>query len=197
VKPINEDVAEEAIKLLNNQALELDDKQVIITLDENTSRVVFSVRSKVKATAEPVEVGEVSTIVQPIRPQTATAIPPGEVVATLQEVVLQLPSGFNADDVTSRLVALSNVTEGSLALVSFSLDTEVYALTFELKHASPEKLQKSDVKTLLNLLSRLSSSAGKTVLLKLNLDRQLTEEKVKEVLGEYYRVFRSIDRVLP
>jgi hypothetical protein len=197
VKPINEDVAEEATKLLNNQALELDDKQVMITLDESTSRVVFSVRSKVKATAELVEVGEVSTIVQPIRPQTATAIPPGEVMATLQEVALQLPLGFNADDVTSRLVALSNVTEGSLVLVSFSLDTELYALTFELKHASPEKLQKSDVKTLLNLLSRLSSSAGKTVLLKLNLGRQLTEEKVKEVLGDYYRVFRSIDRFLP
>ena len=197
VKPVDEYVARRALELLNNQVLELEDKRVRITLDESTSRVVFSVEPKVKAAAELVEVGEISTIVQPVGPRAVPAGPPVEVVATLQEVALQLPSGFNADDVNSRLVALSNVAGGSLALVSFSLDTDVYALTFELKHANPEKLQKGDVKALLNLLSRLSGSAGKTVLLKLNLGRQLPEEKVKEVLGDYYRAFRSIDRFLP
>ena len=197
VKPVDEYVARRALELLNNQVLELEDKRVRITLDESTSRVVFSVEPKVKAAAELVEVGEISTIVQPVGPRAVPAGPPVEVVATLQEVALQLPSGFNADDVNSRLVALSNVAGGSLAIVSFSLDTDVYALTFELKHANPEKLQKGDVKALFNLLSRLSGSAGKTVLLKLNLGRQLPEEKVKEVLGDYYRAFRSIDRFLP
>jgi hypothetical protein len=197
VKPVDEYVAGRALELLNNQVLELEDKRVRITLDESTSMVVFSVEPKVKATAELVEIGEISATVQPTGPRAAPAGPPVGVVATLQEVALQLPSGFNADDVNRLLVALSNVAGGSLALVSFSLDTDVYALTFELKHANPEKLQKGDVKALFNLLSRLSGSAGKTVLLKLNLGRQLPEEKVKEVLGDYYRAFRSIDRFLP
>uniref|UniRef100_A0A7J3X5L7 Uncharacterized protein n=1 Tax=Thermofilum pendens TaxID=2269 RepID=A0A7J3X5L7_THEPE len=166
-----------------------------ITLDESARRVVFSVEPKVRV-AEYIRVEEFLPVAQPVAPRAQPEVPPIE-GAMVQEVVLQLPSNFNADDLSQRLVALSNIAGGSLALASFSLDTDTFTLKFELRQVDPKKLQGSEVKTVLNLMSRLSGAAGREVSLRVSLGGHLPEEEVKKVLGDYYRMVRGVDRFLP
>jgi len=192
VKPIDRDVAKEALRMLNGQRVDLEDKFVDITLDVSAAAVRFAVKPKVKEMiAEEVE----ETVgVQPARPAEALV---GPEVGGVEDIALTLPPNFNVEELNRQLVALLNELGGPLKLARFNLDAEDFSLAFELRDVNDSRLKGSETRAVLNLLSRLSASARKEVAVEMKLGKRVSRSKVKEILGEYLRVVRGIERFLP
>jgi len=195
VKPIDKDVAREALRLLNGQVIDAGDKLVEITLDVNTATVRFTIKPK-----EEEEIAEKA--IEKIEEAAGARIEKHEEGARppevgIEDVILRLPPNFNVDELSQQLIALSNMLGGPLKLARFSLDAEAFSLAFELRDASTDRLRGSEVRAVLNLMSRFSASARKDVVMELRLSRKVPESKVKEIFSNYFRVTRSIERFLP
>jgi hypothetical protein len=192
VKPIDRDVAREALRMLNGQRIDLEDKFVDITLDVSAAAVRFTVKPKVEEMV--VEQVEEAVGVQPVRPAEA---PPALEVAGVEDVALELPSNFNVEELSQRIVALLNELGGPLKLARFNLDAGAFSLAFELRDVDASRLRENETKAVLNLLSRLSASARKGVAVEMKLGKRVSGSKVKEIFGDYFRVVRGIERFLP
>ncbi len=204
IKPLSIDVAIEAVKNLNNQRIELEDKTIIMIVDESSKLIKFHVEVKKPVEETKVEViGEGTTTITITRlPGTSTtAIVPPAIEQTIQYISLELPSGFDVDDVHRRLVALMNMLKElqvEATFIELKLDTEKLSLGMTLKNPSIEILSDSSVRTMMNLLSRVSRKEGKNVSVNIRLSKAIAEDNVKKVFGEYLKAKRSsFDRFLP
>ncbi len=198
VKPLSIDIAREAVKNLNNQRIEFEDKTIIIAVDESSGLIKFNVEVK-----KPVEEGEETPPAEPIKSvgTSVTTIKPYVPEQVIQHISLELPSGFDVNDIRSRLTALINLLgklEAEITSMEFKLETPSISLNMMLKRPNIEALSDSSVKTVMNLLSRVSSKEGKTVSMDISLSKAIAEDNVKKVFGEYLKAKRSsFDRFLP
>ena len=194
VKPLSINVVRDAIKHLNNQMIELDDKDVVIVVNESSGIIEFHVKPKKVLKEAREEPSETVTV----------EIPPTESVKperTIQQALLELPSGFNVEDVRQKLTALINLLKelgAEITSLELKLDTETFSLQLALRKLMPEMLGDSNVKALMNLLSRLSKSENKSVSMDIHLSKPVAESNVKSLLGEYLKARRSsFDKYLP
>ena len=198
IKPLSIDVAREAIKNLNNQRIELEDKNVVIAVDEDAGFIEFRIEVK-----KPVE--EVKEI-QPTQPIGVTgtavaAIKPPVPEQVVQHVSLELPPGFDVSDIRSRLTALMNLLselEAEVTSIELRLEAADISLSMVLKKPNVETLADSNVRTVMNLLSRISKGENTSVSMDIHLSKPIAEDNVRKVLGEYLKPKRSsFDRFLP
>jgi len=203
VKPLSADVAREAIRYLDGQTIELDDKFVKIVVDEPSRLIRFEVRikeSKPEITMVGAEQAEVVPVTSEVvaRPTTAEVPKPERV---LQLIHLELPPKFNVDDIRSRLVALMKMMDELKAKVSsieLRLDTANISLNLTLKEPGKEVLEDPGVKAIMNIASRISDREGRTVYIDIRLSEPIAEDNVRKVFGEYFKTMRSsFDKFLP
>ncbi len=203
IKPLSIDIALEAVKNLNNQRIELEDKTISIIVDEGSGLIKFNVEVKKPVEETAIErggEGSIAVSAEAVGTTTVTVKPyiPEQVV---QHVPLELPSGFNVDDIGSRLTALMNLLDKlkvKISSIELKLETVSISLSMVLKKPSIETLSDSNVRTVMNLLSRISSREGKTVSMDIHLSEPIAEDNVKKVFGEYFKTKRSsFDKFLP
>jgi len=199
VKPLSVNVASDAVKYLNNQRIELDDKIIVIVVNEGSGTIEFRVEPKKVVE----EVKEKPSAVGPAVAETVSAGPikPPVPERTIQQASLELPPGFDVDDVRQRLTALINLLkelDAEVTALELRLDSESLSLHMMLKKLAPEVLGDSNVKAVMNLLSRLSKAENKAVSMGVHLSKPVAEDNVRGLLGEYLKVRRSsFDRYLP
>jgi len=197
VKPLSVSVARDTIKYLNNQRIELDDKDVVIVVNESSGVIEFHVEPK-KAIEEAKGVSTTIPVVDVIPVQPPKPIAPER---TIQYIPLELPAEFNVDEVYQRLVALGNLLEeldAEIKSLELKLDTESLSLHVVLKKSVLKTLTDPKVKAVINLLSRLSKSENKPVSMDIHLSKSVAESNVKSLLGEYLKARRSsFDKYLP
>ena len=200
VKPLSLNIAVEAMKYLDKQVLEYDDKTIEIRVDLIQRVISFIVTSK--KTEETLLKYPVTTIRQEIRPApkpvtvTRPRVPPTTKEVTVTSIHLELPTGFNVDDLQQMFTVLLEHIRAPVSEISFRLDTEKAILSYTLKDVSLDTIR--DSRIILNMLSRLSSKESKTVEVTLRLTEPIPEKMVKEVFGDYYSsIKRSFDRFLP
>ncbi len=191
IKPLSIDIALEAVKNLNNQRIELEDKTISIIVDEGSGFIKFNVEVKKPVEETAIEKGgEGSIAVKPYIPEQV-----------IQHVPLELPSGFNVDDIHSRLTALMSLLDKlkvEISSIELKLETVSISLSMVLKKPSIETLSDSNVRTVMNLLSRISGREGKTVSMDIHLSEPTAEDNVKKVFDEYFKTKRSsFDKFLP
>ncbi len=196
VKPLSLNVALEAVKYLDKQVLEYDDKSVEIRVDTDKRVINFVVTLK-KVEEKP-----------PQFPVTPSGPKPRPVVVTrprapsiakevsLTSVYLVLPVGFNVDDLQQMFTVFLEHVQASISELSFHLDLGKAMLNYTLREVSLDTIR--DSRIILNMLSRLSLKENRVVEVVLSLSEPVLEERVKEVFGEYYSgVKRSFDKFLP
>ena len=198
VKPLSIDVAHEAIKNLNNQRIELEDRTMVIAVDESAGFIRFNV--EVKKTVE--EIGETpATRHAEVAGIVAVAARPSIPEQIIQHVSLELPPNFDVGDIRSRLTALMNLlSELNAEIISLELrlETTSISLTMILKKPSIETLSDTNVRTVMNLLSRISGRESKGVSMDIRLSKPIAEDNVRKVFGEYLGTKRSsFDKFLP
>ena len=198
VKPLSVNIAREAVvKYLDNQRLELDDKDVVIVVNESSGTIEFRV--------EPRKVVEEVKEVFVTRPVTAETVPTRPITFipehTIQHVSLELPPGFNVDDISQGLTALINLLkelDAEITSLELKLDTESISLHMILKKSTLETLADSNVRIVMNLLSRMSKAENKVVSMDIDLSKPIAEDNVRKVLGEYLKTrHSSFDKFLP
>uniref|UniRef100_A0A7J3ZK20 DUF499 domain-containing protein n=1 Tax=Fervidicoccus fontis TaxID=683846 RepID=A0A7J3ZK20_9CREN len=204
VKPLSASIAREAVlKYLNKQRIELEDRDITIVVNEDSGAIEFHVTPKPPKAIEGVE-GEsttgstVSTVTEITDIGTITEVKPER---TIQRALLELPAGFDVSEISQRLVALINLLRELDAEISFlklGLDTESISLHMTLKGPIQELLADSNVRTAMNLLSRVSRAKGKAASMEIYLSKPVAEDNVSKVFGECLKARRSsIDRFLP
>lgn len=187
VKPLSLGVAEDAIRHLRGQSIELEDKIVKIDIDERERLIKFGVEVKRRVEEIP-------------QPPAREEVMPGREEAAKQEVerhgaaFLELTPGFDAEDVRMRLTSL--LQQYGASSIDLTLDVDEAAVSLTIRKPTVEVLER--YKVMLNLLSRLSKDKGRVVHLKAQLARPLTTEELAKVFGDYFRPRRSaFDRFLP
>lgn len=203
IKPLSVDVALEAVKNLNNQRIELEDKTISIVVDERSDLIKFNVEVKKPVEEAVIERGEeVSMTVSTEAVGTAiVAAKPSKPEQTIQYIPLELPSGFNVDDIRARLIALMNLLDElkiEISYIELKLETASVSLSMLLKKPGRETLSDSNIKTFMNFLNRISAKEGKAVSMDIRLSEPIAEDNVKKVFGEYFKTKRSsFDKFLP
>jgi len=198
VKPLSANVAHEAIvKYLDNQRLELADKDIVIVVNKSSRIIEFRVEPK-KVVKEVKEVFVTRPVpVEIVPPKPTTFIPE----YTIQHTSLELPSGFNVDDISQRLTALINMLKElgvEITSLKLKLDTESISLQMTLKKFTVETLAEPSVRAIMNLLSRMSKAENKAISMDIDLSKPVAEDSVRKVLGEYLKTRRSsFDKFLP
>jgi len=192
VKPLSVSIARDAIKHLNNQRIELDDKDIVIVVNEGSGTIEF--RVELKKVIEEVE--EEASAVKPTVVETVPAGPIKPFISerTIQQASLELPLGFDVDDIRQRLTALINLLkelDAEITALELKLDSESLSLHMMLKKLAPEVLGDSNVKAVMNFLSRLSKAESKAVSMNIHLSKPVAEDNVRGLLGEYLKVRRS------
>ena len=191
IKPLSLDVAEEALKHLRGQSIELEDKIVKIGIDESKRLIRFIVEIKRKpeeeakqlTTEEVIEVGREEVGIQPL-----------EEVERLEVASLELPPGFDVTDLCMRLTSL--LRQYDVSSVIFTLETDEASIQVTLRRPAIEVLNKYRVA--LNLISRFSKERGKTAHVEARLARPLAFEELRKIFGDYLKPRRStFDRFLP
>lgn len=205
VKPLSKLVAREAVKLLNKQIIEYDDKSVEIKVDEARGLILFNVIKKEEAAGEqfpppvisrPPLQAKPAISTQEGQPATTTTIKPVKEAKTAN-INLELPPGFNVDDLQQKLTVFLEHHHARIEEVTFKLITDKSSLTFSIREADIDSLRNRNSKIILNLLSRLSAGEAKAVTVSMKLGEPISEKIVKEVFEDYYAVRRSFDRFLP
>ena len=200
VKPLSINIAREAVvRYLNNQRLELDDKGIVIVVNERSGTIEFRVEPK-----KVVEEAEKAPVAG--RPAVVEALPAGPAKPfaperTVQYLLLELPPGFDVDDIGRRLTALVNLLkelDSEVASLKLELDSESISLSMTLKKSTPETLADPYVRATMNLLSRKSKAENKAVSMDVRLSKPVAEDNVRKVFGEYLKMRRSsFDKFLP
>jgi len=187
VKPLSLGVAEDAIRHLSGQSIELEDKIVKIDVDERDRLIKFGVEVRRRAEEIP-------------QPPAREEVMPGWEGTAKPEVemhgaaFLELAPGFDAQDVRMRLTSL--LQQYGASSIDLTLDVDEAAVSLTIRKPTVEVLER--YKVMINLLSRLSKDKGRVVLLKAQLARPLTTEELAKVFGDYFRPRRStFDRFLP
>ncbi len=202
VKPLSELVAREAIKLLNKQTIVYDDKTIEIKVDEARGLILFNVIKKEGITGEELSPSIISRppvqAKQAISPQKEQ--PAAATIKTMKEVMtlninLDLPPGFNIDDLQQKLTVLLEHHHAKIEEAKFELITDKSSLTYTIKKVDIDSLR--DSRIILNILSRLSARETKAVTVFMKLEEPISEQIVKDLFGDYYTVRRSFDRFLP
>ncbi len=202
IKPLSALVAREAIKLLNKQIIEYDDKFIEIKIDEDRGLILFNAVRKEKVLEEQLPSSVISrppvqakptVSTRESQPATTTVAPVKE--AKITDINLELPPGFNVDDLQQKLTVLLEHHHARIKEVIFRFDTSKSSLTYSIREADIDSLR--DSRIIFNILSRLSARETKAVTVSMELEEPLSEQVVKEVFENYYAVRRSFDRFLP
>jgi len=191
VKPLSLSIAREAVKHLNNQRIELDDKDIVAVVNEDSGIIEF--RVELKKVIEEVK-GPPTTKPTVVETVPVESIKPFIPEHTIQQASLELPPGFDVDDVRQRLTALINLLkelDAEVTSLELKLDTGSLSLYMTLKKLAPEVLGDPNVKVVMNLLSRLSKAENKVVSMGIHLSKPVAEDNVRGLLGEYLKVRRS------
>jgi hypothetical protein len=198
VKPLSLDVALEAVENLNNQRIEFDDKTVVMTVDESSGFIKFSI--EVKRLVEETEEAPATRPIETTSIAVAAARPPVP-EQTVQHVSLELPPGFDVGDISSRLITLMNLLselDAEITSLELRLEATGISLSVTLKRPNIETLSDTNVRTVMNLLSRISGRENKSLSMDMHLSKPIAEDNVRKVFGEYLGAKRSsFDRLLP
>ena len=192
VKPLSEDVAREAVRKLNGQRIELDNKVVEIRVNEKDNQIEFSVRElKREATSEagpalesPLPTPQAATV-----GRAAAGSSPIQLLSPESPVQLLLHENFNPDDIRKKMAELADY----LNSIKLEVETEAMSMRVELRSPIRNALNDPYVITLLNLLSR----TRRPVQLTMYLAKPVEESRVKEIFGEYFKRASSFDKLLP
>ncbi|RLF01937.1 MAG: hypothetical protein DRJ59_04920 [Thermoprotei archaeon] len=188
VKPLSLEVAEDALRYLRGQVIELEDRIVKIDVDTHSRVIKFIVEIKERPKEEiaptPSEILEESLGELETRPP----------VEALESVLLELPPGYDVTDVHMRLTSLLQQYE--VSLIDFSFEADDVSMRVTLRTPTLEAL--SRYRVILNLISRLSRDRGKAVSVEARLVKPVPLRELKEILGNYLKPGRStFDRFLP
>lgn len=221
VKPLSLSLCREAVNLLNGQIIEYADKIIEIRVDGNQGLVLFEIKEKCSENSiecrgadlykcingEWVKIEENSTQCresvpippEPVGPRVKPPLDRGE-AQTRQPLAestinLELPKGFNVEDIHQRIVAFMNEAGDKLKEISLILETDKTSLRFLIR--SPDMESINNMRTVLNIFSRLSERVSQNIALTIMLAEPIMEETVKKFFGPYYSVQRSWDRYLP
>lgn len=203
IKPLSIDIALEAVKHLNNQRIELEDKNIIITVDDSSGFIRFNVETKKPTKEAVIKEGRegMATASAEAMVMTTIGVRPYTAEQTVQHISLELPPGFNADDIYLRLTVLTNLLNElkvEISSIQLKLETSSISLNMTLKRPNKETLSDSIVRTFINFLNRISSRENMVVSMDINLSKPVAEDNVKQVFGEYLKIRRSsFDKFLP
>jgi len=202
VKPLSAIVAREAIKYLHKQTIELTDKTIEITVDEAKGLILFNIEHKeiheeeippMTITMPPVYAQKPSA---PSTRESAVEVKPKFIGETsITSINLELPPGFNVDDIQQKLTVFIEHHKAVLNELIFQLETTKTKLSFSVRDVDIDGFK--DWRAVLNLISKLSTKETSTVKVSITLGEPVEEQIVKDVFGDYYTVKRSFDRFLP
>jgi hypothetical protein len=113
----------------------------------------------------------------------------------LYNYAVELPIGFNAEELRSKLEILVNKVELSHLELEFS--ARDYSLILNVEKPAREVLNDRYVRTFINLISRKEEVEGLRILLKLKFSKGIQRHTLKEILGDYFEATRSsFDKIL-
>jgi len=143
IRPINRKVAYDAIKLLEGAAIDLEDKIIKISINDQQGLILFRIEAKRKEKEE--------VIVKPPSelPPPSIAV---EVKPTIREVPLAIPIDLNVQDLTSKISELVESYKGLIDNITIQIKEVKGArisATAILRDASPE--DKKSIGPLINL----------------------------------------------
>jgi len=184
VKPLSLNVAHEAVvKHLNNQRIELDGRDVVISVNEGSGTIELRVEPR-KAVEEAVHPPEpVTAETAPTETITVTATPE----LAVQHLSIELPPGFDVRDISQRLTTLINTLkdlEAEISSLELKLDTGRVSIQVKTEKLTPETLSDPDVKRALNFLGTMSGRS-KVVSMNISLSKPVAGDSVRRVFGEY------------
>ena len=203
IKPLSLSTAMEALKYLHKQNIEYDSFSVEIKVDLGQRKIKFETTRKEESAAVEQE-SPVTAARQKVKPiEIGTSIAPSakmEIVpslkrATVPSVNLELPPGFNVDDIQQKLTVFIEHHEMPVREITFRMETDEVALTYTIKRVDLNSIRNSRV--ILNLLTRLTERESKNVFMTITLEEPVNENLIKEVFEDYYTLRRSFDRFLP
>jgi len=188
IKPLSSRVVEEAIKRLNGRKVEVENKVVTFKVDEKAGRLSFEVEEVKPPVGKPPE-GPPEVVLP--KPEEGPSIR-----RTLSEVLIEIDQGFNYEEFGKRLDALYK-TYGTL-IGSIRLEVAGSLLRASIDFLGSNH-SPSTIVSASRFLRLISSSYKATPSLEIKFTSPLPEEKVQELLGEFFtkKVKRSWDRLLP
>jgi hypothetical protein len=142
------------------------------------------------------EVKEVEGVKPPVvGPEPTPSEGPIVVEDLVDSLAVELPAGFNAEELRSRLEKL--VDKVKLSRLELEFKTKGYTLVLNVEKPSKEVFNDRYVKTFINLVSRSEGLEDLRVLLKIELSKPEPRQTLKELLGGYLEATRSsFDRLI-
>jgi hypothetical protein len=121
--------------------------------------------------------------------------PEGPIEDLVDRLAVELPAGFNAEELRSRLEKL--VDKVKLSRLELEFKTKGYSLVLNVEKPSKDVFNDRHVKTFINLVSRSEGLEDLRVLLKIELSKPEPRQTLKELLGGYLEATRSsFDRLI-
>ena len=189
VKPLSSRVVIDALKKLDKEILEINGIKIKLKFVKE-KKLLEAVYEEVKET----EVGTKGIEVEDISKQVSQEVfvRPEDL---LYNYAVELPIGFNAEELRSKLETLVNKVELSHLELEFS--ARDYSLILNVEKPAREVLNDRYVRTFINLISRKEEVEGLRILLKLKFSKGIQRQALKEVLGDYFEATRSsFDKIL-
>jgi hypothetical protein len=189
VKPLSSRVVIEALKKLDGEVLEINGIKIKLKFIEEKKllEAVYEEVKKTKVETKGIEMEDVSKQVSQevfVRPEDL-----------LYDYAVELPIGFNAEELRSKLEILVNKVELSHLELEFS--ARDYSLILNVEKPAREVLNDRYVRTFINLISRKEEVEGLRILLKLKFSKGIQRHTLKEILGDYFEATRSsFDKIL-
>jgi hypothetical protein len=189
VKPLSSRVVIEALKKLDGEVLEINGIKIKLKFIEEKKllEAVYEEVKKTEVETKGIEMEDVSKQVSQevfVRPEDL-----------LYNYAVELPIGFNAEELRSKLEILVNKVELSHLELEFS--ARDYSLILNVEKPAREVLNDRYVRTFINLISRKEEVEGLRILLKLKFSKGIQRQALKEVLGDYFEATRSsFDKIL-
>jgi hypothetical protein len=189
VKPLSSRIVIEALRRLSGELIEVKGARVKLRFVED--------KRSLEATYEVIgEVKEVVGVKPPVVEPKPTP-PEGPIVVEdlVDRLAVELPAGFNAEELRSRLEKL--VDKVKLSRLELEFKTKGYSLVLNVEKPSKEVFNDRHVKTFINLVSRSEGLEDLRVLLKIELSKPEPRQTLKELLGGYLEATRSsFDRLI-
>ena len=177
IRPINRKVAYDAIKLLEGAAIDLEDKTIKISINDQQGLILFRIEAKRKEKEE--------VIMKPPSelPPPSIAV---EVKPTIRELPLAIPIDLNVQDLTGKISELVESYKGLIDNITIQIKevkgARISATTI-LRDASPE--DKTSIGSLINLFKILADRYGTRLAITLKFKREMELSRLKVILGDY------------
>jgi len=176
IRPLNKGVVYDAIKLLEGTTIDLEDKIIRITLNEQQGLIEF--RAEIK---------------KRIEEEVKSKLPEIEILPTIpgkptvRELQLELPIDLNVQDLTSKIAEVITSLRGGIAEVVVQIKevkgARISAIA-KVKDASSDEDRKA-IGSLINLFDILADKYGARLAIVLRFKQEVEIDKLKAILGHY------------